>query len=133
MYTEIKMSAVTWSETWFENVNHFDVIIKNFSSFFSNKTKNIIKLTVEQKTAAVLDQIHSKKKKSQQANSKQIYKSNNGVWSELQHSARVFKLCEGRKKGDEGERGGTRFNEQKANRQEGEVMHGVAQKKWNST
>ena len=62
MYTEIKMSAVTWSETWFENVNHFDVIIKNFSWFFSNKTKNIIKLTVEQKTAAVLDQIHSKKK-----------------------------------------------------------------------
>lgn len=38
-----------------------------------------------------------------------------------------------REKGDEGERGGTGFNEQKANRRGGEVKHGVAQKKRNST
>ena len=33
-----------------------------------------------------------------------------------------------KEKGDEGERGGTGFNEQKAKRREGEVKHGVAQK-----
>lgn len=34
-----------------------------------------------------------------------------------------------KEKGDEGERGGTGFNEQKANRRGGEVKRGVAQKK----